>query len=134
MMINKRITIRAFEELSYKYRHPWGREFFNEDSCPLCKIHIKDEEGCRGCPLAYRNGIGGCGLFKSYGKARRNLIEINKSGYNRRFPLKEQYPNVPDSFIARAQFFEKYVKIIKKIDAERFTNKGWKYFEIDRND
>ena len=132
-MIKKEETIRAFEELSFKYRHPWEEEFFNEDSCPLCKIHInkdnKDEKGCRGCPLADTDGHGGCALTESYKEARISLITINISEYNKRFPSKMVYLNVPDSFIARALFFEKYLEVIKKINAERFTIKGWTFFE-----
>ena len=133
-MTKKEETIRAFEELSFKYRHPWGREFFDLDSCSLCKIHSGSGDECKGCPLADKDGNMGCGNFASFGEARMSLNLINKGLFNTRFPSKKNHPNVPDSFIAKAQFFEKYLEVIKTIDAERFTNKGWKYFEIDRND
>ena len=133
-MTIKEETIRAFEELSFKYRHPWKEEFFDEDSCPLCKIHSDIVYECKGCPLADKDGNIGCEDFVSFEEARMSLNSINKGLFNTRFPSKKSHPNVPDSFIARAQFFEKYLEVIKTIDAERFTNKGWKYFEIDRND
>ena len=134
-MTKKEETVRAFEELSFKYRHPLEEEFYNEDSCPLCKIHNKDGEGCIGCPLADKDGNMGCGDFASFKSARMSVTSINKGVLNTIFPSKKSHPNISDSFIARAQFFEKYLEVIKTIDAERFTNKGWKYFEeIDRND
>ena len=87
-MIKKEETIRAFEKLSFKYRHPWGREFFDVATCALCKIHEGILNKCKGCPLADKDGNIGCGDFVSFEEARMSSTSINKGVLNTIFPSK----------------------------------------------
>ena len=115
-MNKKDRTIKAHRQLAEKYRSGEG-EFFAIVSCSLCLIHASyggRRNGCCGCPLANENGNTGCFYFKSYMRA-----------YDTK---------TPESFDLRAQFHEKIIPILEKIPAERFTRKGWTYFnELDRS-
>ena len=125
-MSKKKRTIVAFKELAYKYKHPVDKIFFRTTYCPLCTIHQEDK--CYGCPLATKEGGRGCREFRTF-KAADNAM-----GY--KFIVAEWfYHEVKKEFDARAVFFEKYLSVIEKIPAERFTKNGWKFFEeLDRND
>jgi len=130
----KQRTIRACRELARKYRDPQGEYFFTYDDCLLCKIHffrnfIDSKNNCLGCPLANKDGKKGCIEFKSFNKAYKKFNEISSLSTFFYEDLK-----TPKEFIKRAEFFEKIIPILERIPAERFTKKGWRYFdELNRN-
>jgi hypothetical protein len=125
-MTKKERTIKAFEKLAWRYRNPLGLIFFTSSHCPLCVIHDM-MRGCRGCPLASKRGHGECFDFTSCRNARKKNRELTHIDSHDK-PCKE--------FIKRAEFFEKYLPVIKKWPASRFTKKGWKYSgdEISREE
>ncbi len=111
-MNKKERTIKAHRQLAEKYRSGKGR-FFEVGYCSLCLIHRLDGK-CHSCPLANECGRMGCCDFMSYDAA--------------------VYRRSPEAFELRAQFHEKIIPILEKIPAERFTRKGWTYFnELDRS-
>lgn len=128
-MNKKQRTIKATRELIKKYREvtPGNLRYsFDISSCPLCKIH-HPEYICEGCPLANTDGDMGCTDFRSYAIAR-----IARKDYDE-IPS-YSFSEVKKAFEKRAQFHEKALEIYRGIPAERFTVKGWEYFdELDRS-
>ena len=122
-------TIKACRELAAKYREPEGRCFFEIGHCSICDIHYKDDNWdrkCVGCPLANECGGGGCGHFASNYTAQEYL---RSHQYNT-----DKIILTNPAFDARAAFFDKIIPILDRIPAERFTKRGWKYFnELDRS-
>jgi len=118
---------RACRKIAWKYRHPQGQLFFSRATCPLCIIYIPViPRRCRGCPLANRIGGCGCREFRTFMGAVHVYPTYPKEGCSLRIP--------PPEFVARAEFFERIVPILKAIPARRFTPKGWAYFgELDRS-
>lgn len=126
MSTKKQRTLKAVRDLEEKYRFPDGQEFFNADFCALCHIHntggVFYLSRCIGCPLAAEDGQPGCMDFSTYLEAKiaHKRIEVS--------------PRARRTFNARADFFKKIYPILEAIPPERFTKRGWKYFnELDRS-
>ena len=132
-MSYKRRAIKAFKKLAYKYRHPQGENFFNSKTCPLCHVY-PGVNSCRGCPLADIEGNSGCMDFRTFVEAKRAIDGIISNTGHESYIYPKDKPTIPE-FIARAEFFEKYLPIIKKLPSKIFTPSRWRYFkELDRND
>lgn len=144
-MNKKDKTIRAFLDLAVKYLTPGNKVFFKEENCYLCDVHLTkrdiwhngkqiwNQDGtratrhdCKGCPLASETGTCECIGFETYTSAR--------SAYREHRHIIDGSPC--NEFKRRAEFFKKYLPIIKKWPTERFTKKGWIYSgnEISRED
>ena len=134
-MTKKERTIKACRELAAKYRKPEGRLFFCWLGCPLCHIHKPHPcTICDGCPLAETYSPPalhrpGCYQFRTAQNARKLVGDIYKGKGH-----KKQNHMTNDAFDARAAFFDKIIPILEGIPAERFTKRGWKYFDmLDRS-
>ena len=132
-MTNKEKTIKAFKELIERYMRPIGQSFGHWDTCPLCEIfHVRRRKlsrsrkstikDCQGCPLADKNGEMGCINFESY-------PHVDADSKFTPFSIKQL-----EALERRAKFFEKYLPIIEKMPARKFTISGWSYFKFDLRD
>ena len=137
-MTKKEQTIKAWKELIEKHKKPVGRRFFHTISCPLCTIrqHIF---GCNGCPLSNRDGLIGCTDFASY-KNLKNLSKTERCEdgtmcFDSDYFCRQINEKLNEAFNKIVESLEKYLPVLEKIPAERFTKEGWTYFEeLDRND
>jgi hypothetical protein len=78
----------------------------------------------------------GCIEFNSYKKALQSLVALPFTYPQHMFRLEKIRKSILiKTFQKRADFFKKYLPVIKKIPAYRFTSARWKYFdELDRKD
>ena len=85
-------------------RSSFGLYYNPSPLCPLCKIYARNQNNCKGCVLARKNGEPAC----------------QDSGYYEKIKNKR-----------RIRFWKTVLPIIEKIDKKYFTPSKWNYKKFE---
>ena len=119
-MNKKERSIKALDAFIFQVKSNFPVSVGVTDDCNFCIIHLRDlkqtvkfDDVCKGCPFANRRGGSGCSIYDTYQELRYENPE-----------------DIDPYIISRVhQNLKAIRKVLISIPAERFTRKGWKYFE-----
>ena len=105
--------VGALRDTAEKYKLPWGRTFFNQDECDICRLAEElCERGsvCGNCIFHATR----CGQQKSYINAKDDyFLHVKEIGTALKDVPEDDNFNLPDSFSIRSEELETLADIIE---------------------
>ncbi len=125
----KHKCIMALGEIITSYERPDPEKIYlSAESCSLCSIYREDgsDTGCKGCPMAYRDGHIGCTHHLTYRAIQKFFMD--EGICNKPLGIYAYDVRVHQLFLNRANVLRRILMRMKPRDKRFFTPRGWCYY------